>query len=105
MAATTPKRRANGLWRPDAPLAGTDVLVVEVEELVAVLGVLEVARVLDALVEDVLADEAVDEAAEESVEEEPVDDAVADEAVPVVVPVEAADEVVAAAVEPPVTLN
>jgi hypothetical protein len=55
IAAMTPKRRANGLWRPDAPLAGTLVLELDAEELDALRVVLEVARVLDASVEDALA--------------------------------------------------
>lgn len=46
MAATTPKKRAIGLWRPDAPpVAGTLELVPVLEELVAVRLLLEVRSV------------------------------------------------------------
>jgi len=113
IAAMTPKRRANGLWRPDAPLAGTAVLDVEAEELDALRVVLEMARVLDAPAEDVFAEDAVDEAAAEAsvpVEVDPVDEDAAEEAVPVLVPVlvsvvEAAVAEVGAAVEPPAMEN
>jgi len=113
MAATTPKKRAIGLWRPDAlPVAGTLELVPVVEELVAVRLVLEVRRVdvPEADAEESVAERAADEtvpleldavvemaAAAEVID--PVEDAAALEAL------EAPEAVVAAALDPPVTEN
>jgi len=103
IAATAPKTRANGLWRPDAPpVDGTLVLVELALVEVAEAEVLALDEVLDAeealeLAAALLADESEEvEVAEPDDAEAPVDEPLVAEAV-----AEAATEVP----EPPDTAN